>query len=440
MQNYPRVLVVALGRINLKDTYNNGLFIRNLFGTDWPKDHLAQIYSSGDNNDSGFFGKYYCIGAKERFLGSIFYRLKSTSVSDVEENNTDVSDNFRHPRKIFMWLKSKVLDLLVNTGLYEIIFLPKLSSEIKEWVAEFKPDIIFAQGYNLTFTWLPMMLKKETNAKLAVLTTDDWPSYQYAGMHGESTLLKWLIRPVVKKSAELFFKKADFSFAFGWPMAEEFKKRYKKNFTVLNHSDDPKRFSIIQASRVYSSDIITIVAVGTFNKYRYPLLMDLDEACIKLNESGLNVRVAVFSSSIDFEGQKAIVSSRFIKLFPDPGNDELPARLKGADILILIEGFDEKFVSAIKLSVSSKAHLFMLSQRPIIVYSGPDAGIARYAKSLGWARTVCERSSFALKSEIENILKNPEESIKLIKTAYQVADSNHTHFSNRYIFISTLSF
>jgi hypothetical protein len=435
---YPKILVISLGRINLSDTYNNGLFLRNLFGNDWPRENLAQIYSSGDSGDQGFFGRYYCLGPKDRFLGSLFYRFKRNAGEVVNNNKNLFGVNSGYRVKILDWFKNKINSLVVDTGIYEIIFRPKLSSEMISWVDDFKPDIILAQGYNITFTLIPLMLKKQTGVKLAILSTDDWPKYQYAGMHGECTCFKWVVRPVINNLAKLIYSKADFTFAFGMPMAEEYSKRYSKKFNVLNHSDDNKRFSNSLPFRIHDSDTLSIVAIGTFNKYRYPLILDLNEACSRLNDKGIKVRGVIFSSSIDPIGQSELKNSRFIDIFPDPGNEALPSRLKGGDILLLAEGFDDKFVKAIELSVSSKAHLFMFSQRPIIVYSDERAGIAKYTKSHGWAFLVSVRSSFALAAAIENIINNPDEALRVLDLANQIVAYNHSHSSNRRLFLKTI--
>ena len=70
---YPKILVLAMGRINQKDTSNNGLLLRNLFAG-FPKENLAQIYSGGNNSDQGFFSRYYCLDEKDRFFGKIFFQ------------------------------------------------------------------------------------------------------------------------------------------------------------------------------------------------------------------------------------------------------------------------------------------------------------------------------------------------------------------------------
>lgn len=356
------------------------------------REKLAQIYSSGDTGDEGFFGHYYKLGPQDRRLGRLFYRWKTEILDKTAKTAQAQNNSAAHTATAGSWARR----LLVDTGLYEVIFAPRLSAEMRAWVEAFQPDIIMAQGYSLTFAWLPVLLKEATRAKLAFFCTDDWPTYLYAGLMGEPRLLRWLIGPVVRKSVSRLLDATDVPLAFGHPMAEEYAARYGKTFSVLSHADDPRRFESAQPIRVHPAGTFTIMAVGNFNRFRWPLLLDANESCRLLNEQGITARVAVLSSVIDPEGARQLANAPYIDIFDDPGNDRLPCYLKGADLLLLAEGFDEGFVSAIRLSISSKAHLFMFSQRPIIVYSHPDTGIAKYALVQRWARVVSRRDCQAL--------------------------------------------
>jgi glycosyltransferase involved in cell wall biosynthesis len=414
-----------MGRINTTDSDNNGLLLRNLF-SNWPREKLAQIYSSGDEGDAGFFGHYYKMGPQDRRMGRLFYRLKSEVLSTASNGSLN-QDNF--VSKIAgagSWTRR----YLIDTGLYELCFVPRVSQKMKSWVRDFSPDVIFAQGYNLTFATLPFLLKKVTHAKLAFFCSDDWPTYLYAGLLGEPRLFCWFIRPIVKQSVARLLAATDMPLAFGQSMADEYAKRYGKPFTVLSHADDQQRFESAQSVRVHPTGTITLMAIGNFNQYRWPLLLDANESCNLLELQGIHVRVAILSSAIDPQGACQLAEAAYIDILDDPGNDKLPCYLKGADLLFLAEGFDEGFVSAIRLSISSKAHLFMFSQRPIIVYAHPDTGIAKYVSTYRWGKLVNRRSSHMLAEAIENLLSNDDEVRTLIAQANSTAKAFHSHEAN----------
>ena len=381
---------------------------------------------------------YYQLAPCDRVFGSLFYKLKENSTTEVPTITSAVKA-FVMPTGIMLQLKGLARCMFVDTGIYELLFRPLLSPEMLCWVNEFQPDIIFAQGYNLTFTWLPLLLKKATDAKLAFLCSDDWPTYLYSGQHGETTLFRWFMRPVVKTATHRLLSEVDVPFAFGHPMAEEYASRYGKKFLTLNHADNPVRFDCAEPQRIYPTDVTTIVAIGTFNRFRWPLLIDANDACKLLNDQGIKARIVVFSSAIDTEGAQALFDAPFIDVMPDPGNDLLPSYLKASDILLLAEGFDEGFVSAIKLSVSSKAHLFMFSKRPIIVYAHPNTGIAKYAQTYGWGRVVSHRNKEELMVAMREMIDDQNKSTQLISKADEVVTQFHSHQANRDILLQGLS-
>lgn len=434
---YPKILFVTLARVNAGDAANNGMFLRNLFA-DWPRENTAQIYSSGDNGDIGFFGNYYEIGANDRQLGSLFYKLKKGEKYHVEKN-TSIINNIKIKTGILSRFRCKIKRILIDTGLYELIFRPKISNELKLWTENFQPDIILAQGYNLTFTWLPLLLRNITDSKIAFLTTDDWPTYLYSGRLGEPTLFRWLVRPVVKSATYRLLAAVDAPFAFGQAMTEEYKLRYGKKFLTFNHVDNQLRFDKAEPYRIHSPHIITIIAIGNFNRFRWPLLIDVSEACGVLQSQGINVRLLVLTSSIDPEGTSALALASYVDVLPDPGNDLLPSYLKGADILLLAEGFDQGFVSAIKLSVSSKAHLFMFSRRPIIVYSHFDTGVAQYANAYGWAKLVIRRNIKDLVDAFKKLIKDKKYTRLQLAKADKAVSKFHSHEANRAIILDGLT-
>jgi glycosyltransferase involved in cell wall biosynthesis len=308
-----------------------------------------------------------------------------------------------------------------------------------EWVRNFNPDVIFAQGYSLAFSWLPLMLKRRTGAKLAFLATDDWPTYLYSGQLGELKCLAWLVRPVVKRSAAEMMSALDIPFGFGQPMTDEYSARYGKRFIAISHADQPGRFEQADPARLFPSGIFEILAIGNFNKYRWPLLLDANECCRRLDAQGIRARIAVLSWGIDPVGALELAKAKYVDLLPDPGNERLPGYLKGADVLLLAEGFDEGFVSAIRLSVSSKSHLFMFSGCPTIVYSHADTGVAKYAKGYGWARVVSDRNVATLTNALRDVLTNAQERNRLVCRAAEIARTSHSREAVQATLLSALS-
>lgn len=418
---HKKVCIITSGRINKSDATNNGLLLRSLFNT-WPKEKISQIYNSGSNNDEGFWGTYYKLGQNDRRFGwlySILYKenkaLNSRNHSNTSLQKTNIKGGIINVFKRF----------IIETGIYELIFYPRLSRELKKWLDEVKPEIILAQGYSITFTKLPLLIKKYTGAKLAFFTTDDWPRYLYSGNHGEIKILSFLPKLFLNKLFNQFVQEVDIPIAFGFPMQKEYTQRYGKDFHSIIHADNPLRFQNAIPKRLSNNETFSIVTIGTFNKYRWPLIGDLNKSCQSLKSKGINVQIQIISDSIESEGYSELKKMEYVRIHDDPGSEKLPALLKGADLLVLIETFDKSRAEAIKFSISTKAHLYMFSRVPILLYSHPITGISNYAKEYEWAYIINCRNENNLTKAIETLLTDKNLRHNLVEKAYNVAMENH---------------
>jgi glycosyltransferase involved in cell wall biosynthesis len=411
-----------LGRINAADTANNGLLLRNLFGG-WPRENLAQIYSSGDNGDAGFFGSYYQLGPRDRRLGKLFYRLKADVQAEAVTEN-DVKPGSVAVPSAKSPVKKILKHLLVDSGFYEIIFRPQLSREMLAWIEKFQPEFIFAQGYSLSFAWLPVLLANHFHLPVGYYPTDDWPSETYKTDNKNDSFLSRYVSAVVFKSARRLVDVATVRLAFNRYMSEEYLKRYGRTFSVLMHGDVFSRYQAVQSRRLAAAEESWIVSTGIFNSNRRPLLDDLDQACELLSAKGIRTRATIFPVNQLPELLPEKNNFRHLSFEPCPSHEDLVAVLKGADILFLPERFDET-AQGIALSVSSKAHLFMFSEKPIVVYSSPVTGIARYAKEGGWAEVVDSRNVSRLAGTLEKLVTDEAERKRLITQARSTAIKNH---------------
>lgn len=411
---YPRVLVVALGRINAADTSNNGLLLRNLFEK-WPPENVAQVYSSGAGEDDGFFGRYYRLGAPDRSLGQLFYLLKGDY--DETARGACAPDGAPSMERLRVLGSS----LLVRTGVHEMAFRPRLSRRMIAWIGKFKPDIVFAQGYNLTFAWLPLMLSRRLNLPLVYYPTDDWPRACYR-TEGSLSLLSWFARGAVAIASRDLAVEATVNIAFNRAMEEEYMRRYDRTFSVLMHGDRFSRFLDAGRRRSAPTDVCEIVSTGALNPHRWPLVEDLEKACEVLESRGCRARGTIYAVAQPSASRTR--GFRHVRFEPCPSHNELPAVLRGADILFLPERFDNT-VDDVRLSISSKAHLFMFSGRPIVVYSHPRTGVARYAENAEWAAVVNRRDPQLLARALERLAWDREARQRVVSAARETARRNH---------------
>jgi glycosyltransferase involved in cell wall biosynthesis len=419
-ESYPRVLIMHTTSINVADAQAYSYSLREWF-KEWPKEHLAQVYSGHEGREQ-FCGANYCLSTADRWFGSLFFSLKRSEaiareVTPCVAVNEVVDRSAKSPRRIIQRALKK---LLFDTGLYELIFRPRLSVAMRAFVTRFRPDVIYAQGYTLTFCWLPMMLTRAFGVPIVFQTGDDWPRSLYA-----HTPAAGFVRPVVNQAARRLICSAAARLANGDEMAEEYGRRYERDFAPMMMCDDSLRIVSAAPQRIHDQRTFSILVSGGFWRSRWELLVDLDKACAVLAGRGLVTRVAAFVSMVSPDGLAALKQCNNVDLMPPVAHEDFPRYLRGADLLALVESFDKKDVEYARLSVSTKAHLYMMSQRPVMVYGASATGIVKYAKRYGWAHVLTERNVEGLADVLESLARDRVVTDELVRRGNEVVCRFH---------------
>jgi glycosyltransferase involved in cell wall biosynthesis len=317
--------------------------------------------------------------------------------------------------------KYRFSNFLIDTGLWELIFSPKLSDNLKSFVKAFSPDVIYCQGYNLTFTWLPVAVNRKFNVPICFQTGDDWPMYLY-----RKSPIYFLIKPIIKRSLLTLLSAAGARLSNGKLMTNDYLARYNVSFKPLMMCDDPERFDNAIPKRSTYNDGILVVYSGGLANGRWESIIDLCQAAINAGLSnGIKITVNVFTSVVPKEAVNKLQQISNLKIMPNPSHEELPSYLKGADILFLPETFDPAIACAIRLSISTKAHLYMMSEKPVLIYGSPLTGIVDYAKSGKWAHIIDEQGVQKLTQGLNDMINNPAYCRKLVENGNKIVSENH---------------
>lgn len=406
---YPRLLLVHMTRVYTDDPYN--LLVRNLF-SGWPKDSLAQIYTGDYDGEGNFCGRYYQIGVSDRRFGHTFSFLKPIGVRITSGRN--VQEQGTEPRIIiFRRVIEKFVHYIIKTGIWDLVFNARLSSKLNEFICNFKPEIMYTQGYSLSFTKLALKISHQFNIPIFYFPVDDWHSYLYQGhfVHRE-----------VEKIANQVAQRATLRFALGHRMAETYTRRYKTDFECVYNADDFSRFtpSLNEKTTEYSKIIIGMT--GSLYLGRIKCVFDLLQAC--LLKKNKNFEIKVYCSNIPTDTPKRLLDSEYVRFLPLPTHGRLPQILSDCHILFLPESFDPIYRKAIELSISTKCHLYMMSGRPIIVYGPEWSGTVDYAKKFDWGFVVDKPQIDCLNNAIGQVL-SPLKTYEIIMKGLSVAKMNH---------------
>jgi len=414
---YPKVLILSLNRVNAADGSNNSLLLKNLF-SGWPRDNIAQIYSGGSNGDGGYWGNYYEIKAGDRRFGKTFFRIKRKETEACPQEPRPGG----RPRGFSLARCARDCGraVLLDGGWYELVFALRISQQMRAFIKQFSPDLIFAQGYSLGFSWLPVAIQRFVGAPVCFHTSDDWPGNLYKGQ-----ALSWLMRPLVRYHARRLIANCSLCFGFSPAMCTAYQQRYARAFHVLMNGDDHERFR--QARPVEKTDpqATRIVYAGSVGHGRWESLLDLCAAVGDLRERGFKIEIYAYALHVTPEHALRLRRFGYLHLPEHPKHEELPAHLKAADILFLPESFDEEEANSIGFSISSKAQLYMMSERPVLVYSHPLTGISQYAAAEGWGLVLNCRDRVKLGEAVLRLMTDEGLRGQLVERGVEVAKRRH---------------
>jgi glycosyltransferase involved in cell wall biosynthesis len=154
-------------------------------------------------------------------------------------------------------------------------------------------------------------------------------------------------------------------------------------------------------------------------------LLELSAAIEPLVTEKLKIEIVAYVPFVPVEASELIKEARNIRIEASPKDDDVPGVLCGADILFLPESFEAQTRAYTKLSVSTKAHLYMMSERPVLVYGPPEIGTVEYATREGWGFVVSEKSISALREAVRSLINDASLREKLVTTGKRVAMRNH---------------
>lgn len=415
---FPRVLIIVKSQINNIDS--TGLSIRSWFG-DWPSDCLGQIYSGTAIGKSNLIGSEFLLSGRERRFGWLFARLKDSSLADsaMPYKKNALSTSEVGLKKIFKNVVRKIGLFLVNTGLWEIFFKVKLSTELRYWIEQFKPDVMFVQGCDISFMQLPLCISREYNIPICFDVVDDWVEHLYKG-----TVFSPVMTNLVRLSFARLARESNLRFAIGYAMSSEYQRRYGVEFRPLMQCDSFDRFDAERGAYASSWKTIRVVYSGSLALGRWRGILELSEAAKMLADKGFEVKIDVYAPFVPDEARPLLTAFSVSMKYSVPDSD-VPNILVNADILFLPESFEKSIREYIRLSVSTKAHLYMMSGAVPLVYGPSKIGTVEYARDEGWGYVVDCQGAEYLEVAIMNIAKNEKLRREFVFNGRQVSKKNH---------------
>lgn len=392
-QNFPRVLIIGAAPLNQADA--TGITLSNLF-KGWPLDGVAQIYDSESAPDEALCHRYWRFGSQDIPVVKLVKRLYRKSRTQSARAGIGFPGEG----------KSIAPSAPVQNGLlsaYSDAMPLQLPRNLRQWVREFRPDVIYSVLGSVRMMNIVLALSREFSLPIVPHFMDDWPNTIY-----RKNSLFLVPRVILNRKLRSVLDKSAAGLTIGTDMSCEFARRYGGTFSAfMNCVDFPDEKPGIVGSKRLG---VRFIFSGGLHLNRWRSLITVAKALEELREEGYSVSLLICTPKKDID-QYADFFSKYavVEKMITVQADEVNAILSTADVLVHVESFLESDSQYTRLSVSTKIPQYMAAGKPILALGPISLSSVRYVRSthaglvvdsaddvsavIGVARSLCEAPS-----------------------------------------------
>lgn len=420
MKIVPRVLIINQV---LDNSTGGGVTATNLF-KNWGKDNLAIACMPSCLQKNGvditLCDNYYQLGYEEFYFVFPFNMLQKKYPSGkVVFEGKGIQNLRREKSKLRVrFIIDFIFPVLRALGLYNFIGKYKLSEKFKNWVEEFRPDVIYTLTDNYRILCFNNELQRTLNSPMVYHQMDDWhPSLKNNG------ILSFYWKPIIKKHIAEMFSRTSLFLSICDFMSLEYKRRYGLDFESFHNPVELQFWKPFQKEHYELGGQPTIRYSGRIGLGINESLRVVSKAVELINmELNLGLKFVISGPekptwSDEFE------STQFREFVP---YKDVPLFYSGADLLILPYDFTKKSIEFIRYSMPTKATEYMASGAPIMVFAPEETAIVDYFNKNKCAKVVIENSAVILAEAIKELILSRSKREELGKKAKEIVEKNHS--------------
>jgi glycosyltransferase involved in cell wall biosynthesis len=401
MEKYPKILILG-------NPFNNktggGITMSNLF-KGWPKDRLAlaSVANLLFEADTSLCKKYFQLGYNGKlhpFPLSIV--LPKVPCGPFEVPDSPQSKNQSHVQIPGRYKKvyNKVMPILSFLGLTNFLYKIKITSEFKNWLAEFNPDLIYSQLGSLSLIRHVSDVADILKKPVALHFMDDWIS-----ILNRPGLLYWYWKRTTDTELKILIERSSVLMSIGEAMSEEYYHRYKREFIPFHNPIEIDEWIQYRKTEQSVNDKFTILYAGRIGLGMKNSVIDVANVVQELSDENNDIVFEIQTSDLD-ELKGLISFNEHIIWIKPTSYSELPKRFSRADLLLLPVDFDSKSKKFLRFSFQTKISEYMISGTPVLVYGPEGISTTKFAIKGKWAFVVTERDKIALKTAILELKSN----------------------------------
>ena len=394
----------------------------NLF-KGWPKEKLAVASASNllNNLDISVCEQYYQLGYNGKLhpfpLNLVLPKINCGPVDITRTKSIQKQKHQAKPGK-FKTIYRSVQKLLVFLGLYNFLYQMKVTPEFKEWLVNYKPDIIYSQLETLELIRLVREIHILTNKPIAVHIMDDWPST----INKPGILYSYWKKTIDGELKELLFQSSVF-LSIGDSMSEEYKRRYGINFTPFHNPIEIEKWLPFSKKDWEIKGKFTILYAGRLGNGVNNSIVDIANAVNDLCSSDADILFELQTPDLSAL-QKIVKLNEHIKWVKPIDYSDLAMKFASVDLLVIPFDFDKNSIVFLRYSFSTKIPEYMISGTPVLVYADRQTALAKYASKGEWAYVVTDNDQETLRNSIRELYLNSSLRKQLAEKAMKIVVQN----------------
>lgn len=408
-----KILILSL-EIWRNDT-NGGNVLSNLF--DNFNAEFAQIYCSSGMPRNDICAEYFQMTdamainniLKKETMGRTF-----SSRDLIQNDSIDIDKKLGKIKRIGNFGSLRIFRQVVwNFSNYK-------NEELKQFILNFDPDVIFAPCYGNTYMLsLTQFVANLIQKPIISYISDDFYTLKQLNF----SPLFWINRFVIRKKVRETWKYYDLVYTMTDSQKNEMEKLGKpikilrKNGTFLNYEKDKK----------VNYPIKMIYAGGVYLK-RWKTLVKISNAINKINKEKELLRLDIYTNNTINKKANKKLNTSFCHVHQAVDYQQLKEIYKISDIALHVESFDLKNRLAVRMSFSTKIIDCLDSGCAVMAICDKKQAGFQYLKKEDAA--ICIDSLNSIGNVLEKIVENPQILNEYMKKAYNCGKKNHLKENN----------
>jgi len=402
-----------------RDESNGGNVLSNLFGSFTEDYEFAQIFTNPNLPSNKICTKYFHISEGEvvkAFLKNkpFGYELNQKKEKEKRKNVIDKVPE----TNMFSVIKKIKLPILYTIQDFIWRFSKWKTPELKNFILDYNPDIIFApMYYSLFLHRIDRYVAELTHKKLISYVSDDHLTFR----HFSLSPFFWFNRFFLRKNVIATSKYYSLLYTMTDEQMDEYQEILKVPMKVLKKSADfDKKIQFKKAP----NKPIKMIYGGNLIYNRYKTLGFLASVLRDINKDGVKIELDIYTQTP--------ISNRLKRILHDGKSSFLKGKVSmrvlneeysKADIVLHVESFDLKQRLITRLSFSTKIIDLFHSAKCILAICWEDSSPFRYLKKEDAA--ICISDVKKIKEELLLLINDPKKIKEYSLKSWECGLRNH---------------